>query len=108
MLLEKPLLRLLRRKRTVIQACTADANRWAEGTHRKLTNDITKETGPQVHHHTPRGDAHRRRSSAARLVGRSVCGARPAPVRVDATFRPAASPGDRSSSGVDTWGTQND
>lgn len=58
--------------------------RWAEGTHRKLTNDITKEAGPQVHHHTPRGDAHRLQPSAARPVGCIVCRACPSAIRIDA------------------------
>jgi hypothetical protein len=55
---------------------------------------------PSPHHHPPRGNARRLRPSAARPLGRNVCGTCPAPVRVGATLRHAASPGDRAGSGM--------
>ena len=41
--------------RTVRRSTNWRPNPLGKGAHRKRTNDITKEAGPQVHQYTPRG-----------------------------------------------------
>lgn len=70
-----------------VHACPLAGNaiRWAEGTHKKLTNDITKEARPQVHHCASRRYPPRRRSSPACDMGSRLRTACVALIRGNAT-----------------------